>query len=1048
MVEPRGEQGEPAGISSTADLLQAAVRTAEAAEQMRVAARTAQAIVRAAMAVAREVELDRVVAVVLDQTAELLGARVSVLLLTDPAQTELRRVGHRGLPPELVEEWARRPLDARMSSIVRAARRREIQIVGDVLAIEPAEDTTRKLAEKTGIRSLLAIPLVSGERLVGVLACGLPEPRQLSLQDITEIQSVASVLAIGLANAVQFDTERRLRRQLHAVADAVLAIANEYDLQAVVQTIADRVRTVVDAQYAAVGIVAPGGANEPFSPWAFSGMAAEQAAVIGRLPRPVGLLGAVPFENRTIRSRDLRRDSRFRGFPPGHPEMTSFLGVPIRIGNQGIGNIYVTNKLGAEEFTEEDQQALELLARHASLAVDHARLYQQVRSELQERTRTAKELQVRLRQQECVAKTGQLALCRVELPALMERTLAMVVEALEVDHAAVFERQSDHLGLLVAVAGWPERLVGREIVGENSHVGYTLASGEPVIVEDASTDTRLGTVPLFREYGIVSGASVIVPGREGPYGVLGVYATQRRGFAPEDIRFLQAVASVLANAIERRRTDETLYHRQQELVALVENAPDVIARYDRQFRCVYINPAIEAVTGLSAASFIGRPLEETGAPLGTVAGWQKTLKQVFETGQSMVTEVTMKTPEGLRHYQVRLVPEFGKQGRVEFVLSIARDITERVRAEQEREQLVHQLAAERGWLRAVIERSPVAIFLLEGPDGQRVTTNKRGEALFGAPLTPDQGLKGCLRQLYHPDGTPVSVDRFPAVRALRGETVTGEELVVRRPDGREIPVLVSAAPIRDSEGGVRGAVSVVEDITYMKELARLREEWTSIIAHDLRQPLQAITLFADTLIRQGDRLDAFVRKPVEHIRNAACRLDRMIADLLDVSRLETRQLELRRQPVDLSVFVPAVIERTVGSMEGHPVRVEMDQGLPIVDADPSRLEQILGNLLSNAAKYGYPGTEIVVQVQRRDGELEITVTNQGEGIPAEDLRRVFDRFHRTQWARRERTGLGLGLYITKGLVEAHGGRIWAESTPRQTTSFHFTLPVSGTGSVS
>jgi signal transduction histidine kinase len=140
--------------------------------------------------------------------------------------------------------------------------------------------------------------------------------------------------------------------------------------------------------------------------------------------------------------------------------------------------------------------------------------------------------------------------------------------------------------------------------------------------------------------------------------------------------------------------------------------------------------------------------------------------------------------------------------------------------------------------------------------------------------------------------------------------------------------------------------------------------------------------------------------------------------------------------------VREVAERAAAVAPGNPVRVETRGSIPRIQADAARIEQVLGNLLSNGAKYGSPGSEILVVVERRDDAVELAVINQGEGIPAEELPKLFRRFHRSRRAtERKISGLGLGLFIAKGLVEAHGGRIWAESIPNQTTRFCFTLPV-------
>ena len=225
------------------------------------------------------------------------------------------------------------------------------------------------------------------------------------------------------------------------------------------------------------------------------------------------------------------------------------------------------------------------------------------------------------------------------------------------------------------------------------------------------------------------------------------------------------------------------------------------------------------------------------------------------------------------------------------------------------------------------------------------------------------------------------------------------------------------------------------------EFDRLREEFISMVAHDLRTPLTAIVGWADVLRRSlHDRPELDLeQKAIQHLHSSARRLDVMVGDLLDASRIETRRLQVTKEPIDLGELVPEVVERLTEVTQGRPVQIaESGVGLT-VRADPRRIEQILGNLLSNAAKYGQSGTEIIVRVWSQKEEVCCSVSNQGQGITPQELRHVFERYYRGGRPRGA-GGLGLGLYITRGLVEAHDGRIWVESEVGRTTTFTLCLP--------
>lgn len=229
----------------------------------------------------------------------------------------------------------------------------------------------------------------------------------------------------------------------------------------------------------------------------------------------------------------------------------------------------------------------------------------------------------------------------------------------------------------------------------------------------------------------------------------------------------------------------------------------------------------------------------------------------------------------------------------------------------------------------------------------------------------------------------------------------------------------------------------------LREAQRLRDEWISVVAHDLRQPVSVIALSAQTLPRLVVTGPAEkTSHAVERIARSASTLERMVNDLLDVSRIDARRLALQRSEVDLVPLLMDVIERMPEIARSRArLAIHDSRQRVLVHADAGRVEQVLGNLLSNAVKYGTAGTEIEVALAVRDGQAQISVSNQGRGIAADDLPRIFERFHRTREAQGTTQGIGLGLYIARGLVEAHGGRIWADSTPGGTTTFHFTLPV-------
>lgn len=363
----------------------------------------------------------------------------------------------------------------------------------------------------------------------------------------------------------------------------------------------------------------------------------------------------------------------------------------------------------------------------------------------------------------------------------------------------------------------------------------------------------------------------------------------------------------------------------------------------------------------------------------------------------------------------------------------------------ENARLYEEAEQERRRLTAVVENSPEGILFFEAPSGQIVLANSAAERLLGqaldraAPMLEHPRIYG----LRHRDGSVYEPEALPSSRALRGEVVVGEEMLFCRPAGDCVPILVSAAPICETTGGVTGAVAVFQDISTIKHLEQLREEFISVIAHDLRAPITVIQGFSQTLRRLADSHAApeLEVKGLEAILQSARRLNAMVEDLLDASRVEARRLALTREPVNLPTLAGSLIERLEPLVAGHPVRLSVPDQVPPVLADAGRVEQILTNLLTNAAKFSPQAAEILVAMARDEREVRVCVTDQGPGIAPQDVAQLFERFYRTRQARRTQEGLGLGLYISKGLVEAHGGRIWVETEEGKGSTFCFTLPL-------
>lgn len=340
----------------------------------------------------------------------------------------------------------------------------------------------------------------------------------------------------------------------------------------------------------------------------------------------------------------------------------------------------------------------------------------------------------------------------------------------------------------------------------------------------------------------------------------------------------------------------------------------------------------------------------------------------------------------------------------------------------------------------LLDLLPDAVLRLDA-DRRIIAANSAAEHLTGYSLDQLVGADcGALLDPRSPDGRPVWPDGWHASAQLRSvHSLPEQEVTLRRHDTAAVRTFVTGCYERDDGGKILSVVLVLRESWKRTHKATSGIEIVSTVSHELRSPLTSVKGYTSLLLTRWERIsDEQKREMLEQVKHDADRVHRLITELLDISRLETDRLVLRRQMVDVQTLVATVVEKVRFSY--HDIEVELDfpPDFPEVYADPDKLEQVLTNLVENACKYASPkGMRIVGAVH--DDHASLAVTDAGEGIPAEDLPKVFTKFFRRELGKP--TGSGLGLWISRGLVEAHGGQLTATSTPGEGTTFSFTLPL-------
>ena len=349
-------------------------------------------------------------------------------------------------------------------------------------------------------------------------------------------------------------------------------------------------------------------------------------------------------------------------------------------------------------------------------------------------------------------------------------------------------------------------------------------------------------------------------------------------------------------------------------------------------------------------------------------------------------------------------------------------------------------------LEALIDTSPVGVAVLDASTGAALSVNREAKRIVESLRTPGTPVEHLLETMtcQLADGREIDLNQFPLARELTSaETMRAEEIVLSLPDGRSVSALVNVTPIRTGKDAIGSVVVTLQDLAPLEALDRMRSEFLGMVGHELRTPLAAIK-GSTTAVLGGVRnfapaeTHAFFRIVDEQ----ADRMIGLVADLLDAGRIDSGTLSVSPEPTEVAALVEGARTAFLSGGGRHTVMIDLPADLPWVTADRERIAQVLGNLLANASRQAPESSPIRIAAERDGVHVAVSVTDEGRGIARERLAHLFRRYAGMGDDEREAGGSGLGLSICKGLVEAHGGRIRAESAgPGQGARFTFTLPV-------
>ena len=356
-------------------------------------------------------------------------------------------------------------------------------------------------------------------------------------------------------------------------------------------------------------------------------------------------------------------------------------------------------------------------------------------------------------------------------------------------------------------------------------------------------------------------------------------------------------------------------------------------------------------------------------------------------------------------------------------------------------------------LEALIDTSPVGVVVFDGRTGHPASLNREARRMVANLQVADGSPEELLEVITcrRADGREVSLAEFPIARQLTdSETVRAEEMVLSTPDGRSLRTLVNATPIRSEDGDVESLIVTLQDLAPLDELERSRAEFLSMVSHELRAPLTSIKGSTATALGATPPPDpAEVHQILRIIDEQADHMRGLINDLLDAGRIEAGTLSITPEPADVAGLVDQARSTFLSGGGRHALHIDLPPDLPRVMAHRQRIVQVLSNLLSNASRHAPASAPIGVAAERDGVHVAVSVTDEGPGVAPHLLPHLFEKGRLAGRDAERRAagedggeGVGLGLVICRGLVEAHGGRIWAESGGAgRGTRFTFTVPV-------
>jgi PAS domain S-box-containing protein len=997
-----------------------------------------------------ELELDSALQATVEETARALGASRCFVRLGE-------ETGDMPVVAQWVEPGAT-PIGGDTAQLpisnlaLREARTVTVTDIGSAPELlEPALGGLAQL-QAIGARSGASTPIVVEDRLIGVLTAHRDSPRAWSNGDVALLEAVAAEAGLAIRLGRLLDENRDRLGQQSALLRAAQVLSGELELDTVLQRLADELATLLQADasdcylYDRERSVLRCAAVHGFDP-----------SLIGfEFPADAGLAGLSIREGRPLVAADYAQladqvpHAAYAGF-------TDVIVAPMRWSDEVQGVLGVGRR-GPRPFGVREAEVLEAFAGLASLALRNAATF----------TLSSRQARVQRGFYRIASVLGQ-SLSRA---ATLDAVARAAADALDAASAAVLMPHGD----VLALAGSHELPAGlRDLLADglgagDGPLGRAASQARVIAAPALADDDRLPKA--WRDAGAAVGyrALLSVPvdtPRHDTGGLVVAFFAEERTFSDDDLELAQHLADATRGALERSelfeaergaralaqqltRTGQLLTTELDPAAVLDEVVQQAAALVDADACAIRVleddELVVSAAEGRGADEALGTRSPANAWLSGDVvqsrspvalenAGGDARLRELdpmLSGGNAAYLGVPLAGPEGaplgvLAVYAAD--PRPWRTEEVDAMLALAASTS----AALSNAELYQRVALEKERSFAILANIADGIVAVDR-EGKVVLWNAAAEQITGVPA--DDALAR----------TPVQVLQ----RTLESESGTpqGDRLVPIMRGREEVLLSVTEAVMRDPAGAVAGRIFAFRDISADRLVEQMKSDFVSTVSHELRTPLTSIYGFAETLLRRDVMFGDEERLTfLGYIASESQRLTGIVDALLNVARLDTGDLQVNLLPTDVGDVVGQVVrsaEET--SANGHRFVVDLPTEPLAAHADPDKLRQVFSILLDNALKYSPAGGTVTVGAERKRETVEVSVADEGIGIPQADQDQIFRKFYRGADAesRVGAGGTGLGLFIARGLVTAMGGRIWVDSREGEGSTFAFELPLAAT----